>query len=185
MAKLNLSPPWAIFYQELKALFGADDEITIVYNEEGDSIKLYVDNPDKAEALTELLPTKKEWGVRFLDIQVIPSNTVRKIYATEPNRTDTAYLFERAFRYNPAFDYAKTISGVFTNNLTYVVFRNKVVQYYNDSLSDIHGLCSTLYESIARNIFEEKEGVFFCTNTPEQSAVVDYNKACANNTIDF
>lgn len=178
MAKLNLSPPWAIFYQQLKALFGADSEITIVYNEEGDSIKLYVDNPDKADALTTLLPAKREWGPKSLDIQVIPSNTVKKIYATEPNRTDAAYLFERAFRYNPAFDYAKTISGVFTNNLTYVVFRNKVVQYYNDSLSDIHGLCSTLYESIARNIFEEKEGIFFCTNTPEQSAVADYNKNC-------
>ncbi len=177
MAKLNLSPPWAIFYQQLKALFGADDEITIVYNEEGDSIKLYVDNPDKADALTTLLPTKKEWGPRSLDIKVIPSNTVKKIYATEPNRTDAAYLFERAFRYNPAFDYAKTISGVFTNNLTYVVFKNKVVQYYNDSLSDIHGLCSTLYESIARNVFEEKEGVFFCTNTPEQSAVAEEYKA--------
>ncbi len=181
MAKIKLSPPWAIFYQQLKILFEQDSEITIVYNEEDDTIKIYVDNADKADALTTLLPVTKGWGVKVLHIEVIPSNTTKNFYATKV--TNGASLFERAFRNNPAFNYAKTISGVFSNNLTYVVFKNKVVQYYNDSLSDIHGLCSTLYENIARNIFTEKEGVFFCTDTPSSLVTLPYSNISACSSI--
>lgn len=43
---------------------------------------------------------------------------------------------------------------------------NKVVQYFNDDLGDAHGVCSTLYQEIAKDVFGEHEGIFFCTNLP-------------------
>ena len=51
-----------------------------------------------------------------------------------------------------------------TNPITYVIFKKEVVQYYNDSLSDAHGMCSTLYQDIAKRILDADEGIFFCTN---------------------
>lgn len=59
MAKLKLSPPWVIFYQQIKALFEKDPNIKIVYDEDEQKISLFVDNANKADALTRLLPTEK------------------------------------------------------------------------------------------------------------------------------
>ena len=73
-------------------------------------------------------------------------------------------LFCTAFNRNPAFVFTKSIQGIFSNNITYVVFRNKVVQYFDDDLSDIYGQCSTLYQYIAKNIFVDMESVFYCTD---------------------
>lgn len=49
-------------------------------------------------------------------------------------------------------------------DLTYVVFEAKVVQFFNDDIGDINGIKSTLYEDIAEEVFEKKEGIYFCTN---------------------
>ena len=43
------------------------------------------------------------------------------------------------------------------------VFAKEVVQYWNDSLSDPYGKVSTLYQDIAKDIFEDTDGVMFCT----------------------
>lgn len=166
MAKLKLSPPWVIFYQEIKALFEKDPHIKIVYDEDEQEISLFVDDANKADALTRLLPAEKTFGAVTLKINVIPSNSegvVNTLCYQYSN--DLATIYQRAFNKNPILDYIKVISGIFTNNLTYIVFKKEVVQYYNDSLNDIHGCCSTLYENLAREIFVEQEGVFFCTNT--------------------
>jgi hypothetical protein len=43
------------------------------------------------------------------------------------------------------------------------VFEKKVVQFFNDQLDDINGNKSTLYQDIAKDVFEKHEGVYFCT----------------------
>ena len=50
------------------------------------------------------------------------------------------------------------------NVLTYVVFTNKVVQFFNDNLNDIYGNVTTLYQEIASDVFDIESGVFFCTD---------------------
>lgn len=164
MSKVKLSPPWVIFYDEVKALFGRDDDIKIVYNEDEQIIDMYISNQEKAEALTLLLPLEKKFGNVSVKINVIPAND--NITFHKKLFTKSGSLYEKAFCGNPAFSYYKEISGIFSNNLHYVVFVNEVVQYFNDSLSDIHGLCSTLYQDIAKDIFEDTEGIFFCTDLP-------------------
>ena len=62
MANMKLSPPWCIFYREIQALFGDDPEVHVVYDEQAEIVKVYVDNDEKAEVLSQLLPTKKMFG---------------------------------------------------------------------------------------------------------------------------
>ena len=161
MAKMTLSPPWAIFYREIQALFGEDPEIHVVYDEENEVVKIYVENSEKAEILSQLLPTKKMFGRVALDIQVIPADG--KKYSTElPEKVD-ATMFETAFKGNPVFSYAKTFPNLFGFVVTYVVFEPEVVQFYTDDISDINGLKSTLFEDVARDVFEGVQ-VNFCTD---------------------
>ena len=156
MATLELSAPWTSFLNMIKVMFEKDDEVTVNYDEGAKKIKILVDNPDKAEALTKLLPTRKTFGNVVLEIEVIPENS-------ETNELEV--LMKRAFSGN------KAVKDIITTDLTpvsfgavYTLFAKEVVQFFNDDLTDYHGECSTLYEDIAREIFNVPEGVFFCTD---------------------
>ena len=155
MAILRLTSPWITYYRELSELFKKDEEISIIYDEEENEVKLYVENATKAEALARLLPTEKEFGNVALKITVVPANTLLKSRPVD---------FEEAFKSNGAVSYMKTVRTYQGVDFTYIVFKKEVVQYFNDDLGDINGLCSTLYQNIAKNIFEETEGVYFCTD---------------------
>lgn len=158
MAMLKLAPPWVTFASELAQLFRHDPQVHVVYDNDENEVKLYVDNGMKAAALAALLPEAKEYGNVTLKVTVVPANGFV---------APTGDLYRTAFSGNGAFSFVKQISGIFSNNLTYVVFKNKVVQYFNDDIGDIYGQCSTLYQEIAKNVFEAKEGVFFCTDVEE------------------
>ena len=158
--KVGLSAPWVTFYREINALFGDDPDIRIEYDEDEPEVKLFVDDADKADALTQLLPVEKAFGNIVLKITVIPANE---------DKVTRAKLIARAFHGNPVYSYGTTIDGIMSNPIHYVVFVNKVVQFYNDDLGDVNGNCSTLYQEIAKDILGEDEGVHFCTDV-ENSA---------------
>lgn len=160
MSNLKLSAPWFTYAKEVIAMFERDPEIKIDFNENTLELKMYVDNSEKAEAISQLLPEKKYIGGSTVKITVIPAN---KMTASSKS------IFDKAFEGNPAFSRTETIEGIFTNPLTYVVFENKVVQFWNDDLSDVNGLCSTLYENIAANIFEGMDNVNYCTEKGEDT----------------
>ena len=157
MAKMNLSAPWYTYYNELCELFKRDKEVHIIYDELDQIINIFVENQAKAEAMEEVLPNVKQFGGIDLEINVIPANklTLRKSKGS---------LFKDLFWENPICKDVITVDGVFTNPLTYVIFEKAVVQYYNDNLGDAHGICSTLYQDIAKRVFEEQESVYFCTD---------------------
>ena len=158
MAKMKLSPPWCTFYREIQALFGEDPDIHIVYDEEAEIVKVYVEDPEKADVLAQLLPTKKMFGRVALDIQVIPADGKQR--STDLPELVDASMFEKAFKGNPVFAYAKTYDGIFPFHATYVVFQPDVVQFFNDDISDIHGIKTTLYEEVARDVFEGVQAYF-------------------------
>ncbi len=158
MAKMKLSPPWITLYDEIEAFFKDDPEVHVVYDEETCAIKLYVDNSVKASALDQVLLHEHTFGNITQTVTVIPANGF--------NTPAQEFLYKQALVRNPALSYIQTVGGIFMNGATYVVFANKVVQYWNDDLGDVNGLCSTLYQEIAKDIFAEREGVFFCTDVP-------------------
>lgn len=161
MAKeVKLSPPWIEYVDKLDVFFKKDDDIEIDY-EDGDEedekkIKIFVDNQKKAEALEELLPREKFFGNVKVNIVIIPNNEDNKVSALKT-------LLEG----NEAVSFIETITMPFAiNSFTYVVFEKEVVQYWNDNLADYNGLTSTLYQDLAKEIFEDAnlDGVYFCTD---------------------
>ena len=136
MEKVKLSPPWISFFREVEALFEEDPEIVIRYVEEPLTIKLYVNNETKADALTQLLPTEKNFGGVTVYIQVIPADTDRK-----PNKAE---LFKAAFAGNPIFEEMIDVEGVFVNPILCCVLQIKVVQSYNNNLADSNGNVSKI-----------------------------------------
>lgn len=161
--KLKLSSPWVTLHREVVALFGDDPDIEIEYlagDGEDPTIKLYVNGQDKADAIERILPESYDFGGVVVNMVIVPANRLESKDA----------LYRRAFEGNPAFSYAVTADGIFTNPITYVVFKNKVVQFWNDDLSDVNGNETTLYESIAADVLAD-DGVCYCTDTPENLGV--------------
>ena len=157
MAKLNMSAPWYVYYNELCALFKEDSEVHIVYDEMDQIINIYVENQAKADAMDEVLPKVMTFGSIDLEINVVPANNLNR-------RKSKGNIFKDLYADNPVCSDIVTVEGVFTNPLTYVIFRKEVVQYYNDDLGDAHGICSTLYQDIAKRVFKGQDSIYFCTD---------------------
>lgn len=155
---LGLQSPWQIYVDEVTALFKEDPDISINYDQENKILKIYVESEKKATALDRLLPCSKQFGNVTLYIEVIPANKVQE--------QDRGQLFADAFEGNPAF--SRVVSGSKgLYNVTYVMFEPKVVQYFNDDLQDANGYCHTLYQNLAKDIFDTTNMVFFSTELQE------------------
>lgn len=166
MAKLNKTSPWIKRYYELNEMFRYDKDVSLItYDDENKEIKLFVDNPVKAEALDAYLTKEITMGNITLTITVIPSNNILR-------SLKSSVSFEECFKNNEAVEDIVKIN-VRGFSATYIVFKKQVVQYFDDNLSDVNGLCSTLYQDIANNIFtDDHAGVFFCTNNVEHKITV-------------
>lgn len=157
MKEFKLAPPWITYTNELKAMFRNDPEVNVVYNNDAKEVKLYVEKQDKAEALMMLLPKTKEFGGVKLKVTVVPAN----------GDIDKEAIFRRAFEGNPAFSDAVTLTGVFNNPITFVVFNPEVVQFWNDNMGDAYGNWNGLMEDVARDVFGDQDGVYYSTSLIE------------------
>lgn len=163
MGVVNLQSPWVTFAEEIKELFKDDPQIHYEYDGQYE-VKLYVDDAEKADALMKLIPPLKVFGNVTLKITVIPADA--------EGTQDTKALFEKAFAGNPVLSFVATQDDPSVGPVaTYVVFENKVVQFYNDDLSDYYRNKSTLYQDIALEVFGDKFGAYFCTDIPADEKV--------------
>ena len=152
MEKVKLSPPWEEYVRKVTSLFAEDSEIDVEAKDMVMTIR--VDNTDKYEALTHLLPETKEFGNVSLSIRIVPANTLEK--------TNKDYIKD-LFKGNGSVTRIQE-ETVGTNPMTFVEFCKYVVQYYNDNLGDLHGNRTTVMEQIAREVFDDVSGVYFCTD---------------------
>lgn len=164
MARLRLSPPWDIHYRKINELFKKDTGIKVVYDEDVNEVKLYVDDTEKAAAIGMLLPEKCEFGNVIMKITVIPANQDKAELRICRMSQTMEGLFKTAFKDNEIMTCACTLSSVVANDVTFVVFKKEVVQFFDDNLFDLNGVRSTLYQDIAEDVFGDKcNGVYFCT----------------------
>ena len=165
--RMKISPPWITYINQLNALLQHDKDIHIEYDNNELEVKVYVDNGAKAAALDRLLPDEVEFGNVTLYVCVIPANDV---FDDLDANSSPKQLFDIAFDGNPVYAFSKEITGIFSNKLTYVVFKNRVVQFFNDNLNDIYGNVSTLYQELAHEVFAEEatRGVCYCTDIEEK-----------------
>lgn len=152
---MKIVSPWVNLYREYEEFFRRDPYVKVLCDDEHKTIDLYVDGDAKAEALAMMMPAERTFGSVVVKICIIPSNDKTKTCGD---------LCVDAFSSNEALAFTKTIHGLFNNDITYVVFENTVVQYHNDDLGDIFGQRSCLYQDLAKDIFTEADGVYFCTN---------------------
>ena len=163
MARLNLSPPWVMYYRKLLAFFKEDSEVKITYDDIEQEIKLYVNNAEKAVALENLLPNKQVFGNVILYITIVPANKTCFDSVKAGNSTNLNDIGRICFN-NEAVVGVKIVDGIMTNKMVFVIFKKEVVQYFTDDIGDYHGICSTLYQDLAKEIFGSIDGVFFCTD---------------------
>lgn len=154
MEKLNLVSPWINFYHEVEALFRADPEVTVKYDDENSELELFVDNSKKAEALEYILPHEKVFGNVTVKIVVIPAN--KPISGIEE-------ALGTAFNGNPAFGYSESVQTPF-GNMNYAVFSPIVVQYYNDDMGDIDGKRTATAEQIAKEVLSLGDAWHICSD---------------------
>lgn len=168
-SNLNLSAPWITYQHNIEALFGPDPEISIKYKENDDgnyTLKLYVRNHDKAEALSKILPGEKIFGNIKVTNLVIPENAVEEESVKD--------LFKVAFKDNPVVESVfATVDPMTKMERSFVMFEKSVVQYYNDDMTDPYGNRSILYKNVAEEVFDEHPGIFFSTS-PEDPCCRDY-----------
>ena len=162
--RVKISPPWITYVNKLEALFDGDPLIAFNVNyagEDGPSVVLATNDGDKAAALVKLLPEEVCFGNVVLTIGVDCPKMSNRAFVSKKE------LFEVAFKGNPAFAYAVSPQeeGYQWMAVTYVVFKNCVVQFFNDNLNDCHGIVSTLYQEIAGEIFADTvNGVYYNTD---------------------
>lgn len=152
--RIKLSPPWQTYVREIRELFKGDHEIeNITYDAGENVIRMYVNGNEKAEALEAILPKERTFGSVTIKTEVIPSN----------GEKTTVDMFKRAFANNP--NVSKIIEEqYFGESFAFISFENRVVQFFNDQLDDPDGVRSTLYQEIAKDIFQDTGCVFFCTD---------------------
>lgn len=156
--ELKLSSPWQTYVNELMAMFKDDPEVTIKFDDESKIVKIYAAKSSKASALETLLKHEVTFGKVTLKVEVVPPNT---------DTIDILEAFDDAFSGNPAMSYTFPIESPI-GTFRYVVFKNEVVQFFNDQLDDINGNRSTLYQNIAKDIFDEHLSVNYCTDVKDK-----------------
>lgn len=156
--KMKLSPPWITYYHKVQALFEKDDSVMVDFDEDKCCLNIIVEKDiEKGEAIQKLLPSEKVFGNNIMKINVV---TIQ-----EPKQIPTAQIFANAFKGNPIVEDIINASDIFRDDQTYIMFQNKVVQFFNDNISDYNGVCSTLYQDIAKDVFKDFVDAHYCTST--------------------
>lgn len=161
--RLKIAAPWTTYINKLQAMFDGDPQIAFNVDWQAPSVTIACNNGIKNAALLLLLPSEKTWGK--VTLQIVIDGPVANCVFESPVK-----LFNAAFEGNPAFAQvvAPVEEGYFYVDFCYVIFKNCVVQFFNDNLNDAHGLLSTLYQDIAAEIFEDASynlgNVHFCTD---------------------
>lgn len=156
-AKVGLCSPWMELFRKIEAMFHEDEAVKVTIDDDKHIINLDVSGTTKAKAIKALLPAEVTMGIITVKIVV---NEVDDFDAT-----DITKVYRQAFSGNPALIKTETVD-VGGKAMNFVVFAKEVVQYFNDDISDLHGLHSTLYQDIARDVFTGQamnDSVFFNT----------------------
>ena len=103
------------------------------------------------------MPAEKTFGNVTVKLNIVPANL----------GSDILDLFARALDGNPIVTDISTVEAMGMKS-AFIVFEREVVQYFNDDLSDANGVCSTLYQELAKEIFGENLGVFYSTDVQDK-----------------
>jgi hypothetical protein len=167
-ARMKLSPPWWTYVKKMEALFDGDPQIAfdVGLETQNPHVVLACNNGDKVTALRQILPYQVTFGNVTLNI-IVDGVASNRTFKTKKE------LFDAAFKGNPVYVYSVysvypvvPTDDEYGFSMVYVVFKCCVVQYFCDNMNDCHGIESTLYQEIAKEILtgDGAQGVYFNTN---------------------
>ena len=163
---LKLSPPWETIHNKLIAFFDGDNTIIVDKNITDDyTLGISCYSKDKYDALSRLLRKEYNFGNVTLKINLY---LLADKDSRSSNKNDKVYYaiedLETILTGNEIFNRVENIK-LMGGTISYCIFNKQVIQFYNDDLTDINGLESTLAEHIAMEIFKtEDTDVYYCTN---------------------
>lgn len=153
---LNLPDPVWMYFNKLSVMFGKDPDIELELERVDDitsKVIIYVNDsnrPGKSDAFSKMLPSRVDFGIQRLYIDIIPTND---------SRADHKVLIDM-FYGNPIVD--SFVTDHFDRH--YIVFKKDILQYYAYDRSDINGWQSVLAEDLARELItDDITNVYFCT----------------------
>ena len=158
----KMEAPWITHKKMLHAMFDPDPQIIVGEIEESQSpefnyvLGIQVRNHDKFVALTKVLVTSLKFGNVKMEI----------ILYDEENSASNPYveIYQSLFNGNPLVKDIKTVSDPAGTPIVFVRFQPKVIQFFNDDISDYSGNWNGLAKSIAEEIFNtDVWSVHFCT----------------------
>lgn len=152
----SLPDPVWIYFAKLLVMFGKDPDVELEFERVDDFTSkafIYVNDsnrPGKSDAFTKMLPSRVDFRLQRLYIEVISTND---------SRADHEVLIDM-FYGNPIIDsFVTDHSG-----RHYIVFKKDILQYYANDLSDVNSLQSALAEDLARELItDDITNVYFCT----------------------
>lgn len=160
--KLELTAPWIGMANLINGFFRDDDEVFVEYDPEEVAVTLHVDNPFKADALSQVLPEAYEFGNARLVVKVIPDN----------EDVSHAQLIQMALAGNPiACDSGTVVDG--SLSYPFLMLSPFVIQYFNDEVRHPYGVRTVLPEQAAREIFADVDDVSFVTCPVEDDIEMD------------
>lgn len=152
----QLSPPWITYFNEVKNSIGADPTVTVgpLIPTDGNFIILVqTRSVEKAIALATLLkPTVQFGNVNVTIVVSIRGNDIVNPIPCPLDAFEIAHLFQVALESNFYFEQV-VVQPQFPGgaNVVFPVFRAKVIQFFND---DISNLCQTFTE-VAAKVFRD------------------------------
>ncbi|MCM3627005.1 hypothetical protein M3194_06475 [Paenibacillus glycanilyticus] len=153
--RISLSPPEFTYFNEIKYSIGKDPLVRVgPLQDHGDGqfvISLHVKGLKKAKALATLLVADKGIGEINIHVQVISGGKAISPITRTLTPKEIAGLYRAAFRTNRFFHFV-ALRVIFGNTFVYPVFKIKVVQFFNDDLSDFYGNYNNVAAFVFRNV---------------------------------
>lgn len=174
---LSVSAPWYTYYRMVTEMFKLDPNVYVTFKPAKDDneynkliIRVCGDN-EKAEAIASIFPIKVVFGSVYVDVIVLPSNGVGMVGSRVKSNIDKfgqTNAFIVAFKGNDIVDQVLVKNDTAGLSHTYVAFKPRIAQFYNDERWDLYGYKSILFADAAKEIFrDDMPYVHYCT------AVVD------------
>ncbi|BCB05200.1 hypothetical protein [Bacillus sp. KH172YL63] len=151
----ELSPPWVIYFNQLKYSIGADPlvEVGPLIPVQDQYLALVIVNDyDKAQALATLLTPSQNFGNVTLSVVVIYNQDIVTPTPCPLDAFEVAHLVKAALEGNTYFQNI-VVQPQFPGSMdaVYPIFAAEVIQFYAD---DISNYCNT-FAGVASQVFQE------------------------------
>lgn len=158
-ARISLSPPEFTYFNEIKYSVGKDPLVRVSpLQDHGDGqfqIVLHVKGFKKAKALATLIVPEKVIGEISIKVKVMSSGKQVSPISRSLTAKELAALHRIAFRTNRFFRFV-ALRTIFGTTFVYPVFKIRVVQFFNDDLSDFYGNYNHVAAFVFRNVLHNE-----------------------------